>query len=96
MMIDDQASGCGAVEKPEIAAPALYMFSQCLAFATIPKLRLRLPPIRIGQRWVAASSRLSSIGMGMGFSRAKHIARLRGGGLGCASGNDKKWICSSL
>jgi hypothetical protein len=45
--------------------PALYMFSRPLVFATIPKLRLRLPPVLHQFLWVAASSRLLYIGMGM-------------------------------
>jgi hypothetical protein len=35
------------------------------AIGAIPKLRLRLPPLGIDEEWVAASSRLVFIGMGM-------------------------------
>jgi len=47
--------------------PALYVFSRPIVFATIPKLRLRLPPLFHQFYLVAASSQLSYIGMGMAF-----------------------------
>jgi len=50
-----------------------YVFSQPLVFVTIPKLRLRLPPVLHQFYWVAASSRLSFISDGDGFPLAKHI-----------------------